>query len=264
MHRHYLLLIVLLLSLTQKAFGQRSVYDIDKKKETLLLGSGLIVSGAGWLVKNKVKPLTTTQLARLNVEYINPIDRQATLELKIKPAKTSDYLLLGSFGVQSLFLLNDRSRSDFAKIALLYGETYLLVSGLTTLTKSLVLRPRPYLFNEDVSTIDKLRKKARFSFFSGHTSVTAANCFFFASVFSDYFPDSRMKPVVWCLAVATPAVTAYLRVDAGKHFPTDVLIGYGVGATLGLLIPKWHKPNKTTQRLSIIPGIKSTLVTLRF
>jgi membrane-associated phospholipid phosphatase len=35
--------------------------------------------------------------------------------------------------------------------------------------------------------------------------------------------------------------TAILRVRAGKHFWTDVLVGYGVGASIGLAVPLMHK-----------------------
>ena len=38
-----------------------------------------------------------------------------------------------------------------------------------------------------------------------------------------------------------PAVTGYLRFKAGKHFPTDIIVGYGVGATIGYLVPELHK-----------------------
>jgi len=264
MHRNYLVLTFLLLYLTQLAFGQRNEYELNRKKETFVLGAGLLFSGAGWLAKDEVKPLSAVQLANFNRQNINSFDRQASLKYNANISKASDYFLLSSFGIQGFFLLNKRSRNDFANISLIYGETLLLVSGLTTLTKSLVLRPRPYVYNEGVADLDKVGKKARFSFFSGHASVTAANCFFFASVFSDYFPDSKLKPIVWSIAVATPAITAYLRVEAGKHFPSDVIVGYAVGAAIGFLIPKLHQPANKMGKLSILPGINSAAISLRF
>ena len=36
-------------------------------------------------------------------------------------------------------------------------------------------------------------------------------------------------------------MTAYLRVRAGKHFLTDVIAGYAVGATIGILVPHLHR-----------------------
>jgi hypothetical protein len=36
------------------------------------------------------------------------------------------------------------------------------------------------------------------------------------------------------------------------HFLSDNLLGYGIGAAAGILIPKWHKV-KGSERLSIVP-----------
>ena len=105
-------------------------------------------------------------------------------------------------------------------------------------------RSRPFVYNEDFSLSKKQTVGARHAFFSGHTSLTAASCFFTARVFSDYFPDSKYKPLVWAGAILVPATVGYLRVAAGKHFPTDVITGYAIGATIGMLIPHLHKKIK--------------------
>ena len=36
-------------------------------------------------------------------------------------------------------------------------------------------------------------------------------------------------------------VVAYFRIRAGKHFLTDNLVGYAVGATVGVLVPRLHR-----------------------
>ena len=38
-----------------------------------------------------------------------------------------------------------------------------------------------------------------------------------------------------------PAVTAWARVGAGKHFASDVIVGYLTGAAIGYLVPELHK-----------------------
>ena len=35
----------------------------------------------------------------------------------------------------------------------------------------------------------------------------------------------------------------------GKHFPTDVLVGYTVGVAVGYLVPKWHEDTNAIQTL---------------
>jgi membrane-associated phospholipid phosphatase len=37
-----------------------------------------------------------------------------------------------------------------------------------------------------------------------------------------------------------PAYAALQRVQAGKHYPSDVIVGLAVGAAMGYLIPQIH------------------------
>ena len=88
----------------------------------------------------------------------------------------------------------------------------------------------------------------RRSFLSGHTSNTAAMTFFFAKVFTDTHPDVKNKAIVWSVAAAIPAAIGYLRFEAGRHFPTDVLAGYALGAAIGYLVPALHLSDKVDLR----------------
>lgn len=121
------------------------------------------------------------------------------------------------------------------------AETILLTTGLITLTKTIVYRPRPFTYNTSVPIDNKLNYNARESFFSGHVATSASMSFFTATTFSAYFPHSPLKPFVWTYAIVWPAATGYFRYAAGKHFPTDILTGYVVGAVTGILIPKIHQ-----------------------
>ncbi len=47
--------------------------------------------------------------------------------------------------------------------------------------------------------------------------------------------------LMWGLGVAGAVTTAVLRVVAGKHYPTDVLMGSAIGATSGIVIPLLHR-----------------------
>jgi membrane-associated phospholipid phosphatase len=46
---------------------------------------------------------------------------------------------------------------------------------------------------------------------------------------------------VWGAAAAVPAAVAYFRIQAGKHFLSDNIVGYAVGATAGIVVPQLHK-----------------------
>ena len=114
---------------------------------------------------------------------------------------------------------------------------------MTNLVKNAVRRPRPFVYNPDptIPLNIKLKPDARRSFFSGHTSTTAAMSFLTAKMYSDFHPNSDARPFFWGAAAIIPAATGYLRVRGGKHFPTDVITGYIVGTLVGILVPALHK-----------------------
>ena len=124
------------------------------------------------------------------------------------------------------------------------GESVLISSGLTDLVKELVHRPRPFVFNPDAPDAMKQESEAYVSFWSGHTANTAALTFTCANILqrSDVSPTTRT--IGWIGAALIPAVVGYLRVEAGRHFPTDVLMGYAVGALVGFAVPYFHRPDK--------------------
>ena len=140
----------------------------------------------------------------------------------------------------------------------------LINQALTDISKYTVLRPRPYVWTEGFPANRALNSNDQASFFSGHTSGSAAATFFFARVFSDYFPGSKLKPYVWGLAATLPAVTGYFRVKAGKHYPSDVITGYLVGGAIGYLVPTLHKRPMSEQRMKISPGLGGLNLQLNF
>lgn len=233
-------------------FGQ-SPYEVNWKKESIIFGSAIGMFGvAKYMDAKSVRPLTNEDVFGFDRANINSFDRKATYYLSSTAGNASDYIEMSSYALPLLLGLNKSPRKDFGKLLVLYGETILLTSGLTRVVKRVALRPRPFVYNELASLKDKTTKGARYSFFSGHTSTATANCFFAAKVFSDYFPDSKWKPLVWSGAILTSASVGYLRVRAGKHYLTDVIGGFVVGGAIGYLIPHLHK-SKTAKKVSLTP-----------
>ena len=90
------------------------------------------------------------------------------------------------------------------------------------------------------------------------TTKPAAFTFFIAKVLNDYHPNVKddLNTVIWSIAALIPASTGYLRIQAGKHFPSDVIAGYIVGASVGFLIPHLHMLKKDKLRnLSLAPTL---------
>lgn len=98
----------------------------------------------------------------------------------------------------------------------------------------MVKRSRPLVYNTSLPLGDRQDKDAQRSFFAGLTIATASVTFFAAKVFNDFNPDSKLKTCVWTTTAFVPVVVVYQRLRAGKHFLTDNILGYAVGAGLGI------------------------------
>ena len=216
---------------------------------------GLMAIGIVIDKTNNVEPYTPLELLGLNRDDINTFDRQAAYNWEPGLATTSDVLLIGSVLSPLLFLTNKSTRHNFGWLALMSWEVLSINYGLMTTVKNLTNRARPYVYNPEVPLDVRTGNDSKEAFYSGHASATAAMSFFVATVLTDYHPDMKTgyKITVWTLAAVYPAVTAYLRVGAGKHFPTDVIAGYAIGAFTGWLVPFLHKKKKSTDKFLFAP-----------
>lgn len=239
MKKVFALLFCLLFLLNTKA-QYTSPYKLSYAKDISLPVAGLAMIGTAFLLERNRPALTVSQINALDRSSISLFDRNATYNWDPVAAKWSDGFMIGTGALPLLFLIDKRSRKDFGKVATIYSEIFLVNVGLTNLTKELGKRKRPYVYNPDVPMSEKLDKDAQHSFFSGHVSLTSAMTFGFAQMYSDYFPDSPAQPGVWFAAAVVPLITAILRNRAGKHYWTDVAVGYLVGASVGILIPRLH------------------------
>lgn len=208
------------------------------------------------LMKDK-DGLTEEQIANLNRVQVNRFDRFSAGYHSDQAKKISDIPFYGSFALPLTLLLNENVRGHAGQVLGLYVQTMAVTGALFTMTSGLNPRTRPMVYSQEVELGDKMRANARNSFYAGHTTAAAAASFFFAKVFHDFNPDSPARPYVWAGAAAVPATVGYLRLRAGKHFLSDNLLGYAVGATVGILVPQLHKKTNNTG-FSLSPTIIPT------
>lgn len=246
--RHYFLLFFLVVFLSKISDAQ-SVYKLSYAKEFTITGLCVATLTPSFFLKKNKPVLNETQLNQLNKADIWKVDRFACNNWNPKIAKASDVLMFGSMVLPALLLINKPARNEAGKISLLYFETLLLNAGITNLTKEIFKRKRPYTYNANAPLSKKMERDATSSFFSGHTSFAASSSFFLAKVYADTNPNSKWKPVVWTSAAIIPLTTGIFRVAAGKHFPTDILVGYLVGAATGIFVPHLHKINRSPQNI---------------
>lgn len=83
-------------------------------------------------------------------------------------------------------------------------------------------------------------------------------------MFADYYPDSKLKPFVWGVSIGLPALTGYLRIRAGQHYPSDIVAGYALGAAVGWLVPTLHKRPIGGKGFTVSPTGNGVHMTYRF
>lgn len=220
-----------------------SPYNLELNRELFLLGSGVLLDITGLIISSNISPLTPQEINELDLNDINNFDKNA-----IKPYSGSlngDYFLYGSFLLPLTFLANDNTRRDWQMLGVMWLEVLAIQSGVNLIVKGLTKRTRPYMYDPNTPLEKRQSVDARFSFYSGHTSTTAATTFYIARVFSDYLSNELVKTIIWTGAVIYPALTGYLRMNTGNHFRTDVITGYLIGAAIGYFIPEMHLRNES-------------------
>jgi membrane-associated phospholipid phosphatase len=120
------------------------------------------------------------------------------------------------------------------RLGIVYGMTLLKavsVNGIINeITHIVIQRPRPQVYLDPTVYGDRIAHYT--SFYSGHTSFTGICMMFLVVSFYQQFKSRFVLYLLIFIGGFWTALTGALRVQAGKHFFTDVL----VGALMGLVI----------------------------
>ena len=230
--------------------GATSPYEWKWVRDGIWTGAGLAGAAIGLsIIKNK-DDLTDEEFMKYQgenlqqtIDDINGIDRWVAGNHSESASKMSDIPFAFSFVAPFALLFDDEINDHTGQFLGLYVETLATTATMYTLTAGLIGRSRPYVYDDSGDTSDERRKKnnGQRSFYAGHVAASATATFFAAKVYSDFNPDSPGRVWMWAGAAAIPAGVAYLRMEAGQHFLTDVTLGYVLGAATGILVPELHK-----------------------
>ena len=233
------------------------VYNVNPYIDGAITAVAAATSYWGMVIVDRKVPLDSNDIVKLDANDINAFDRSATQQDPnyIHTAwKISDVGMRGSMIMPVVLLLDREIRNDWAPVLLLYLETQAIVGNLYSWGAAIHIdRIRPLVYHPDVAYEEKTFIRNKNSYYSGHTSTSAAGSFFTAKVFCDYHPElGAKKYIIYGLAALPPLFTGYYRYKGMKHFPTDVLTGLAVGATTGILVPHLHKHRKN-KNLTLVP-----------
>lgn len=186
-----------------------------------------------------------------DAQAVNALDR-VSIGWHSRPAYTASNILIG-FNIALPFLVDlldvaanrppDAVRG-YLQDALILSEVFVLNAGLNTLFKYAVRRPRPFLYDADMDAVplsERQDSDAGLSFYSQHSSSAFAMATAGSYLFMLRHPESKWVVPIWIVSEGLAATTAAMRVLAGKHFISDVLVGAVVGSAMGLLIPYLHR-----------------------
>lgn len=251
-------LLFLLISIsTLVAQSSGSPYQTDFWNDgSIITGEvGLNVLGV-ILIQNK-DDITTAEAYAMDKNDLAGINRPIAGNYSPEADEASYIPFYASFASPLLLLLGEEERKNYGQIMVLFIESMAMTGALYANTAGLVDKSRPLVYNKQLRMEERTEAGAQRSFFAGHTAATAAATFFTAKVFQDFHPDSPAIPFVWAGAAAIPAFVGYLRMEAGKHFLTDNIIGFGVGALSGILIPELHKIGN--DKVDVYPSIDNDI-----
>ena len=261
------LLLITLVIATVSVHAQKSEspYEWDWTRDGIWTGAALGGTVGGFLLIQDKDDIEPDEFARIEndlagaIDDINFIDRWAAGNNSETANNISDIPFAASFAAPFTMLFDDEINDHTWQYLGLYLESLATTSAMYTITAGLVDRSRPYVYDDSGVTgrARRMSNNGQRSFYSGHVAATATATFFTAKAYSDFNPDSPAKFWVWTGAAVLPASVGIFRIEAGQHFLTDVLLGYVLGAGVGILVPEMHK--KRGEGISVYPTGGRTL-----
>jgi membrane-associated phospholipid phosphatase len=135
-------------------------------------------------------------------------------------------------------LAGEPSRAGLADL-LVVAEAAFLTLAIQVPVSYAVARPRPRVYGDEAPLSERTDPNAARSFFSGHAGSCLATTMV-TTVALRRIGRGRLAGAVLAVGLAGSALAGVARVAAGGHFPSDVLVGYAIGAGVGIAIPAVH------------------------
>lgn len=230
------------------------VYNMRPKYQLPLGLAAILLSTQGFHALDRNAAMYDADVLKLNANDINAFDRPTALRDPSgfqKNAAKGDFFLNFSVASPVLLALDKHLRKDWVDLLTLYLASQAVDNLLYFGAIAAVRRPRPIAYNTQLSLAERTGIGMSKSFFSGHVSFSATATFFAAKVYTDYHQIKGFKRILWFTAAALPPLTVgYFRVEAGRHFKSDIIVGMLAGGASGILVPElFRKKDNPTVKL---------------
>jgi membrane-associated phospholipid phosphatase len=230
-----------------------SLYRIDPSFDVGAVVSSLAVSAAIELGESDldgVAPCPTTARADglCDPRTVNPLDRWVTEQGSSLAGHVSDGLVLGLALAPLVVHGLEATGGDVVQPGLRFGEgatvtleSYGAALLLTQVLKYAAARPRPLTYNATFARELRFAKDAHLSFPSGHSALAFSAATALSLALLDHHDASALAWTGTAAAYAAAATVASLRMAAGKHFLTDVLVGAAIGTAITYGVTRAHQ-----------------------
>ena len=149
------------------------------------------------------------------------------------------------FALPAFLMFDKNIRKDWLHILFMYVEGHTITFTMynySPLGPFFQNRYRPAVYYPALGLEAQENSNNRNSFYSGHVASCAYSTFFMVKVYCDYHPNiGGIKYLLYLAASVPPMFMGYARIRSLDHFPSDVAVGFGLGAVLGIVVPALHK-----------------------
>jgi membrane-associated phospholipid phosphatase len=168
--------------------------------------------------------------------------------------RLSDMLIAATVTGPAFAKLGQGADLSLANAGLVYGETLSANLVLNAFFKVVFSRPRPYTYGDFAKALGDEDDGPYASFYSGHASASFAAAVAGSYLFAEQANDRASRCVLWGTELGLASATAMLRVRAGKHYYSDIVVGALAGSAFGVLIPLAHGASHAPEALEYISG----------
>jgi membrane-associated phospholipid phosphatase len=224
--------------------------EYRKAREIALFGTGIGLLVPALLISTDVRDVPASGLDPSEISW--GVDRDIVGNSNVDANVLSDWTRTAAVLFPFVLTLATGEEGQrwrgLGRRTMVYAETFLLSRGFTQFVKVTTSRPRPYNYlaaadRPDEVYYDVTQERAFWSFPSGHSAQawTGATLGMVEHLLTR--PDASWleRSSVGLVGGALAGATSALRVKAGQHFPSDVMIGAGVGIATSVTVPLLHR-----------------------
>jgi membrane-associated phospholipid phosphatase len=225
------------LALADDATGPRRP---DPVLDGAIIAGAVAASLAPMALPLRGRPMWDTQL-------LGQLDDTVYNQFSLPAAQLSDLTLIAAITAPAAYLTGATVDDADGDRLVIYGEALAVDLALAQVAKYVVHRPRPYLYNrggEAAHYAAAAGDDGWRSFYSSHAAMSFGAAVAGATLLGTASANPYARAAAWATGFAVATATSNLRVRAGLHFYSDVILGGLVGTAVGYAVPALHAQGK--------------------